>query len=275
VRQPHLAPLFSVAVVCYAERGESIAGSTENRRRSCGVLARSTRHSAAPISSSRLVRRRTTRWVPRKEHHLTARRSASAYARTSSLDSVSCSTASAPTRLPTRPSGPSGAVRLSLGVHSDSVGRSAVLQFSRKERETVEVATPSPSTENIAQKSEGAEQSNSGTSNTTRPVGRPIIRLGLAAVLKRRVRSSRRETLAWKRDGNRAVGLGSFEDLERELSRSRRFGHSFTLARIPRSRASARVDGWREQTPALLITLIRSVDRSGPTARMSTPPPRE
>jgi hypothetical protein len=64
----------------------------------------------------------------------------------------------------------------------------------------------------------------------------------LVAVLRRRVRSSRRETLAWKGDGNRAVGLGSFEDLVR----------------------------WREQTPAPLITLIRSVDRSGPTARMSS-----
>jgi hypothetical protein len=112
----------------------------------------------------------------------------------------------------------------------------AVLQFSRKERETVEVATPSPSTEDIAQESEGAEQSSSGTAITPRPVGRTIFLLRLAAVLRPRVRSSRRETLASKRDGNPAVSLGLFEDLERELSRSRRFGHSFFLARIPRSR---------------------------------------
>jgi hypothetical protein len=49
-----------------------------------------------------------------------------------------------------------------------------VLQFSRKERETVEVATPGPSPEDIAQKSEGAEQSSSGTATTPRPLGRDI-----------------------------------------------------------------------------------------------------
>jgi hypothetical protein len=57
-----------------------------------------------------------------------------------------------------------------------------------------------------------------------------------------------------------AFGRGSFDNLEREVSRSRRFGHSFFLARIPCPLSAAEADGWHDRAAALLASLVRSVD---------------
>lgn len=110
--------------------------------------------------------------------------------------------------------------------------------------------------------STGAEQDVVGASITPGPVDRTAFRLRLRAFLRPHVRPGRTETLAWKRHRSWAAGPGSFEELEREVSRSRRFGHSFLLARVPRRRPGAEADGWHERTLALLSSLIRSVDRA-------------
>jgi hypothetical protein len=136
-----------------------------------------------------------------------------------------------------------------------------VLHSSGERRETGEVATANRSNGDVKQESEGAEQSGNGAAGTQRPIRLTVLRFRLRAVLRRRVRSSRSETLAWSGDGNRPPSLGSFEDLEREISRSRRFGQSFFLARFPRPRRGAEANGWHEPLLAHLSTLVRAVDR--------------
>jgi hypothetical protein len=135
-----------------------------------------------------------------------------------------------------------------------------VVHFSGNKRRTGEVARPSPSDEKLKQESEGVDQSNGRASTVSQPVRRTVLRIGFRAVFKQRIRPGRGETLAWRRNGKWAKGIGSFEDLEREVNRSRRFGHAFFLARIPCPRAGVEVDGWRERTMALLVSLVRSVD---------------
>jgi hypothetical protein len=112
------------------------------------------------------------------------------------------------------------------------------------------------------EKQEGGDgQHESGASITARPASRTFFRFRLRAALRPRVRAGRSETLAWKRERALAVNLGSVEDLEREIVRSRRFGHSFVLARVPRSRAAAEANGWQDPTMVLLASQIRAVDR--------------
>lgn len=55
-------------------------------------------------------------------------------------------------------------------------------------------------------------------------------------------------------------GRGSFATLEHEVGRSRRFGHSFVLARIPCPLAPAEANGWQYEAAGLLASLLRSVD---------------
>lgn len=57
-----------------------------------------------------------------------------------------------------------------------------------------------------------------------------------------------------------AFGRVSFDNLEPEVRRSRRFGHSFFLARIPCPLSVAEADGLRNRAAALLASLIRDVD---------------
>jgi hypothetical protein len=134
------------------------------------------------------------------------------------------------------------------------------VQFSGKKRKTGEVSTPSPSAGEAKQTSGGVGQTSSGASTAPRPVSRTVLRFGFRTVFRQRIRAGRSETLAPRRDRRWAKSIGSFEDLEREVDRSRRFGHAFFLARIPRPRTGLEVDGWRERTMALLVSLIRSVD---------------
>jgi hypothetical protein len=140
------------------------------------------------------------------------------------------------------------------------IGRSTVLRFSRGKRRTTEVSARS-STGSAKQESNGGEHGADGASTAPGSVDRTVVRLRSRALVRPRVRPGFTETPAWKRDRSWAADLGSFEDLEREVSRSRRFGHKFLLARIPRRRTGAEADGWHEQTLALLSSLIRTVDR--------------
>jgi hypothetical protein len=82
----------------------------------------------------------------------------------------------------------------------------------------------------------------------------------LWAFLRPRARPGRNGTR--KRDSDWAVRHGSFEDLEREVSRSRRFGRPFFLARVPLARSGTKADQRPEQALAFLGSLIRTVDRA-------------
>lgn len=73
--------------------------------------------------------------------------------------------------------------------------------------------------------------------------------------------SVRRRALPRIRPGpTEPPGRGSFETLEREVGRSRRFGHSFVLARIPCPRPRAEANGWQNEAAGVLASLLRSVD---------------
>ena len=136
-----------------------------------------------------------------------------------------------------------------------------MLRFGEGKREKREVSAPSRSRGEAKQSPRGAERGADSASITPGPVDRTVFRVRFRALLRPRVRPRRTGTLAWKRDRNWAAGLGSFEDLEREVSRSRRFGHPFVLARVLRRRPGAEAEGWHEQTLALLTSLVRNVDR--------------
>jgi hypothetical protein len=98
-----------------------------------------------------------------------------------------------------------------------------------------------------------------GADGTPGTVDRTVFRLLFWAFLRPTARPGRNE--ARKRDPGWAEAHGSFEDLEREVSRSRRFGHPFVLVRVPLARSGAEADRRDERTLALLGSLIRSVDR--------------
>ena len=135
-----------------------------------------------------------------------------------------------------------------------------MLRFSGREQVKGEVSALGRSNGDARRESTAAEQDVVGTSITPVSVERNVFRLRVRALLRPRGRPGRSQTPAWKRHRSWAAGVGSFAELEREVSRSRRFGHSFLLARIPRRRPGAEADGWHEQTLALLSSLIRSVD---------------
>ena len=101
-----------------------------------------------------------------------------------------------------------------------------MLRFGEVKRETSEVSASNGSTEVMAPRS------------AVRRRALPRIRPGLA------------ET----------PGRGSFATLEHEVGRSRRFGHSFVLARIPCPLAPAEANGWQNEAAGLLASLLRSVD---------------
>ena len=132
------------------------------------------------------------------------------------------------------------------------------MHFSGKKKGTDEAAKPSRMEGDG--RVGGPEESRNGAVITVSSASRSLFRFRLRAVLRPRLRAGRSETLAGKRERIWAANLGSFEDLEREISRSRRFGHSFFLARFPCPRYAAG-DGWHEPMLALLGSLIRTVDR--------------
>jgi hypothetical protein len=129
-----------------------------------------------------------------------------------------------------------------------------VLRKSERKKENTAL-TPSRSSGSAVQE----EPSVHGAEGTPGTDDRTVFRLLVWGVLKSKARPGRNGVR--KRDPDWAVRHGSFEDLEREISRSRRFGHSFFLARLPLAR-SAEPDPRPEQTLTLLGSLIRTVDRA-------------
>jgi hypothetical protein len=130
-----------------------------------------------------------------------------------------------------------------------------VLRKSEGKRENTALA-PSRSSGAAMQEATSVQEAE-GTPGT---VDRTVFHLLLWGVLKSKARPGRNGVR--KRDPDWAVRHGSFEDLEREISRSRRFGHSFVLARLPLARSAAEPDWRPERTLALLGSLIRTVDRA-------------
>jgi hypothetical protein len=135
------------------------------------------------------------------------------------------------------------------------------VRFGERKKGKSEASAPSRSGRDATPASNSVEQGADGASITPGTVDRTVFRLRFRALLRPRVRPGRTETLAGKRDPNWAASLGSFEDLEREVNRSRRYGHPFCLARFPRRRPRAEADRWQDQTLGLLSSLIRAVDR--------------
>jgi hypothetical protein len=135
-----------------------------------------------------------------------------------------------------------------------------VVHFNGEKRRTVEVATASARAAESTPET-GRQDRSETVSIAPRPERHTVFRRPRLAFLGQRLRAVRKGGPQRRYVSAGTATLGSFEDLERELSRSRRFGRPFVLARVQRSRASNAAEGWREQTLALLTSLIRSVDR--------------
>lgn len=134
-----------------------------------------------------------------------------------------------------------------------------MVHFNGEKRKTVQIVASSPSGDSTPEP--GRVDRGKSTSFRRRLADRTVFRLRPRALLRRRARPSSAETPQRTRVGPGAVTLGSFEDLERELRRSRRFGRPFVLARVHRSRLGSEAEAWREQTLAILSSLVRTVDR--------------
>lgn len=93
-----------------------------------------------------------------------------------------------------------------------------------------------------------------------RPSARNVLRAHILVLFRPLNRANRRET---RRIGSRLerVVWSSSEELQVELSRSRRYGHSFALVRIPCRYAAE--GGWnlRRELASALNSLLRRVDR--------------
>jgi hypothetical protein len=102
------------------------------------------------------------------------------------------------------------------------------------------------------------DERSEGEAAASRMVGQTVVRL--RGFLGRRVHLSRARTLGRRHDASGTATLGAFDDLERELSRSRRFGRPFVLARVPRPSAADEADAWLDRLLTLLNSEVRSVD---------------
>lgn len=103
-----------------------------------------------------------------------------------------------------------------------------MLGFSGEKRETSEVSASSRST----------AEAKRASAVRRRALLRPRIRPGPTEAFRR----------------------GSLDILDREVIRSRRFGHSFFLAVVPCPLPHAEADGWHNRAAALLTSLVRNVD---------------
>jgi len=115
-------------------------------------------------------------------------------------------------------------------------------------------ASPAPNAEN------GGE----GASLALLPSSRQVVRAHLRVLLKPLKRPSRAHTLHRVETRRRTVTWSPPEELQVELSRSRRFGHSFVLVRVP---CGHDVDGGsngREEVARTVSSLLRRVDRVWP-----------
>jgi hypothetical protein len=132
------------------------------------------------------------------------------------------------------------------------------VRFDVRKRRENKLSEPSRSWDDTAQVSKGAEEAADGTPSA---VDQREFHFRSGVHFGARVRPGRNGTPVRKRDANWAATLGSVEDLEREVSRSRRFGHPFVLARVPLRRTGPEAHRWHEETLVLLSSVIRTVDR--------------
>jgi hypothetical protein len=132
------------------------------------------------------------------------------------------------------------------------------VRFDVRKRRENKLLEPSRSRDDAAQVCKGAEEAAGGTAS---PVDQREFHLRSGVQFGARVRPGGNGTPVRKRDASWAVSLGSVEDLEREVSRSRRFGHPFVLARVPRRRTGPEAHRWHEETLVLLSSVIRTFDR--------------
>jgi hypothetical protein len=112
-------------------------------------------------------------------------------------------------------------------------------------------AGPPPSAEN------GAE----GASLAMLPSSRQVVRTHLRVLLRPLRRPSRTHTLHRVEARRRTVTWGPPEELQLELNRSRRFGHSFVLVRIPCGHNEDGGSNGREEVARMVSSLLRRVDR--------------
>ena len=115
-------------------------------------------------------------------------------------------------------------------------------------------AGPTPSRNN------GAE----GAALALVPSSRQVVRAHLRVLLRPLRRPSRAHTLPRVEARRRTVTWSTPEELQIELSRSRRFGHPFVLIRIPCGHAAGRGSNGRVEVARTVSSLLRRVDRVWP-----------
>jgi hypothetical protein len=134
------------------------------------------------------------------------------------------------------------------------------VRFDVRKRRENKLSEPSRSRDDAAQVSKGVEEAADGTPSA---VDQREFHFRSGVHFGARARPGRNGTPVRKRDANWAASLGSVEDedLEREVSRSRRFGHPFVLARVSLRRTGPEAHSWHEETLVLLSSVIRTFDR--------------
>jgi len=115
-------------------------------------------------------------------------------------------------------------------------------------------AGPAPSAEN------GAE----GASLAMLPSSRQVVRAHLRVLLRPLRRPSRAHPLHRVEARRRTVTWSPPEELQVELSRSRRYGHPFVLLRIPCGHGEDGGSNGREEVARTVSSLLRRVDRVWP-----------
>lgn len=98
-------------------------------------------------------------------------------------------------------------------------------------------------------------------SPTTRVSSRYVFRFRLFGLLRPVKRPDGSEAV--RKNGTRRVAArwSSSEELQVELTRSRRYGHSFALVRIPCKHGPEGGWNWRREISSAVASLLRSVDR--------------
>ena len=96
------------------------------------------------------------------------------------------------------------------------------------------------------------------------PSSRQVVRAHLRVLLRPLRGPSRAHTLHRVEARRRTVTWSSPEELQVELSRSRRYGHPFVLVRIPTGHDEDRGLNGREEVARTVSSLLRRVDRVWP-----------
>lgn len=109
-----------------------------------------------------------------------------------------------------------------------------------------------------------AENGTEGASLALLPSSRQVVRAHLRVLLRPLRGPSRAHTLHRVEARRRTVTWSSPEELQVELSRSRRYRHPFVLVRIPTGHDEDRGSNGREEVARTVSSLLRRVDRVWP-----------